>query len=265
MKVFGIAILFLCSSWLSRAQTVNTWNTKQCAVVLTYDDSIDGHLDLVIPALDSLKFKATFYLIGSSPAVTNRIAEWRLAAKNGHELGNHTLNHPCNGTLPGRSFVKPETDLSTYTLARAVNEIRLNNTLLKAIDGKSKRTFAYPCGDLKVEGVNFYDQVKNEFSGARGIGSGFETIAKANSSDLKAYSINGQPAQYMIDLVKEAQRTRTLIVFLFHGVGGGHSLNVDLNAHRKLLQYLKANENQIWVAPMVDVAEYIKLKQAIEQ
>ena len=49
-----------------------------------------------------------------------------------------------------------------------------------------------------------------------------------------------------------------LLVFLFHGVGGGHSINVSLDAHSKLLHFLKQNENNIWIASMVDVAEYIK-------
>ena len=62
----------------------------------------------------------------------------------------------------------------------------------------------------------------------------------------------------MIDLVKQAQASHTLLVFLFHGLGGGHPLNVDAQAHRQLLRYLKAHEKDIWVAPMVEVAENIK-------
>ena len=46
--------------------------------------------------------------------------------------------------------------------------------------------------------------------------------------------------------------------FLFHGVGGGHSLNVSLAAHSKLLHFLKQNEKDIWIAPMIEVADYIK-------
>jgi sialate O-acetylesterase len=73
--------------------------------------------------------------------------------------------------------------------------------------------------------------------------------------------INGHSAEYMIDLVKKAQQSHTLLVFLFHGVGGGHSLNVDRGAHSKLLQYLKQQEKQIWVGTMVDVAEKINTAQ----
>jgi peptidoglycan/xylan/chitin deacetylase (PgdA/CDA1 family) len=245
----------------AEAQTANTWNNKQCAVVLTYDDAIDVDLDNAIPALDSLKLRGTFYLIGSAPAVSKRLPEWRKAAQRGHELGNHALFHPCDGTLPGRGFVTPDNDLSKYTVSRAVGEIRANNTLLNAIDGKKARTFAYPCGDRQIGGVNFYDQLKNDFVAARGVTGGLQTAAQVQLDNIDCYMINGQDAKYMIDLVKQAQQSHTLLVFLFHGVGGGHSLNVDLAAHRQLLRYLKAHEKDIYIAPMVEVAEKIKVAQ----
>lgn len=245
---------------ISRAQT-SVWNNKQCAVVLTYDDAIDADLDRVIPALDSLKLKGTFYLIGSSDALRRRLDEWRLAAKHGHELGNHALFHPCDGTLPGRSFVHPDFDLSKYTVYRAVTEIRLNNVLLKAIDGKDKRTFAYPCGDLTIGGKYFFDGLKKDFVGARGVAAGLQTADQIKLDNIDCYGINGQDANYMIDLVKKAQQNHTLLVFLFHGVGGGHAINVDLKEHSKLLHYLKDHEKEIWIAPMVDVAAKVAAYQ----
>jgi len=251
-------LLILVAVQLTNGQTRATWNNKQCAVVLTYDDAIDVDLDNVIPALDSLHLKGTFYLIGSSSVVAKRLNEWRAVAKEGHELGNHSLYHPCDGTLPGRGFVTPDHDLSKYTVDRTVSEIMVNNTLLKAIDGKNERTFAYPCGDLKIGDVYFYNQLKTEFAGARGVTPGLQTINEVDLTNIDCYAINGQSADYMIGLVKQAVQTHTLLVFLFHGVGGGHSLNVDKGEHSKLLHYLKQNEKQIWVAPMVDVARYIK-------
>jgi peptidoglycan/xylan/chitin deacetylase (PgdA/CDA1 family) len=259
--LFLTPLLLLVEQDFASAQTANSWNSKQCAVVLTYDDAIDVDLDNVVPALDSAKFRGTFYLIGSSPVVARRLGEWRKAAGHGHELGNHALFHPCDGSLPGRSFVKPDHDLHTYTVGRAVDEIRANNALLTAIDGKTSRTFAYPCGDRLIGGVAFYDQLRPDFVAARGVSPGLQSAAEVNLENVDCYSINGQNGQYMIDLVKQAQQSHTLLVFLFHGVGGGHSLNVELAAHRQLLRYLKAHENDIWVAPMVEVAEKIRAQQ----
>jgi peptidoglycan/xylan/chitin deacetylase (PgdA/CDA1 family) len=259
----ALALALASHAATAQAQTIpsGAWNGKQCAVVLTYDDAIDVDLDNAVPALDSLGLRGTFYLIGSSPVVNKRLPEWRKAAQRGHELGNHALMHPCDGSLPGRGFVTPDNDLSKYTVSRAVSEVRAMNTLLQAIDGKTRRTFAYPCGDRQIGGVNFYDQLKNDFVAARGVTGGLQTAAQVQLDNVDSYMINGQNAQYMLDLVKQAQQSHTLLVFLFHGVGGGHSLNVDLAAHRQLLRYLKAHEKEIYVAPMVEVAEKIRVAQ----
>jgi peptidoglycan-N-acetylglucosamine deacetylase len=263
MKSLICAVLVsMCIVATSNAQT-QLWNNKQCAVVLTYDDAIDADLDVVVPALDSLKLKGTFYLIGSSPVLNQRLNEWRVAAKHGHELGNHALFHPCDGSLPGRSFVTADHDLSKYTVGRAVDEIRANNVLLKAIDGQERRTFAYPCGDRQIGNVYFYDQLKNDFAGARGVTGGIKAAADVPLDNINSFMINGQSGQDLVKLVKQAQQSHGLLVFLFHGVGGGHSLNVSRQAHTELLRYLKQHEKEIWIAPMVTVASYISSVQRV--
>ncbi|RKD85991.1 polysaccharide deacetylase family protein [Mangrovibacterium diazotrophicum] len=251
-------LVSLMFSPMAKAQQTGEWNGKRCAVVLTYDDALDVHLDNVIPALDSLGLKGTFYVVGNAPALNDRLPEWREAAREGHELGNHSLNHPCDGQLEGRSWVSAENDLSRYSVARAVNEIKVMNTLLKAIDGKTERSFAFPCGDKMIDTVAFYDFLKDDFAGARGVVPALQTINQVNLDDIRAYPIIGHSAEYMIDLVKQAEESGSLLVFLFHGVGGGHDLNVSLEAHRALIRYLHDNECDIWVAPMVDVAGYIR-------
>lgn len=238
------------------AQT-NNWNGKQCAVALTYDDAIDIDIDNVAPALDSLGLKGSFYLIGSSPAISRRIKDWRRMAANGHELGNHTSFHPCDGSKPGRSFVKKETDLSLYTIDRLVSDTKLTNTLLNAIDGKTERTFAFPCGDKKIGDTAYYPFIQKEFVAARGVQGGMKAANMVDLTDVNCYSINGQTAEYMIDLVKKAKETHTLLVFLFHGVGGGHNINVSLSEHSKLIHYLKDQEKEIWTATLLDISKYI--------
>ena len=256
-------LLFLCllPALPGLAQMADTWNHRQCAVVLTYDDAIDVDLDHVVPALDSLGFKATFYLIGSSPTLQKRMVEWRTAASHGHELGNHSLFHPCDGSRPGRDWITPDRDLSKYTIGRAIDEIRITNTILYAIDSKTKRTFAYPCGDLNIRDSAYYPGLKNDFAGARGVQSKMEVMGKVDLSNIGAYAMNGQTGQQMIDLVKEAMQKHTLLVFLFHGVGGGHNINVGSAEHSQLLHFLKDHESDIWIAPMLDVAEYVKANQ----
>src|SRR5205823_1528371 len=135
------AILFILTCTFIFAQNKRPWNNKECAIVLTYDDALNADLDNAIPALDSLELKATFYLSGYSGVLNNRLEEWRAIAREGHELGNHTFYHPCTGHIPGREFVTADYDLSIYTFRRITDEIKMTNTLLKAIDERNKRTF----------------------------------------------------------------------------------------------------------------------------
>lgn len=243
------------------AQENAPWNHKSCAVVLTYDDAIDADLDNVIPALDSLGLKGTFYLIGSSSVVEKRMNEWRHAAQEGHELGNHSMFHPCDGSLPNRSWVSQDNDLSKYTVKRTVAEIRQTNVLLQAIDGKTKRTFAYPCGDMMLRDTFFYAGLRPDFVAARGVLGVFDTLGKVNLDNVDCFAMNGNTADQMIALVRRAIQTHTLLVFLFHGVGGGHNINVGLREHSDLLHFIRDHEKDIWVAPMVDVAEYVQQHQ----
>jgi hypothetical protein len=50
-----------------------------------------------------------------------------------------------------------------------------------------------------------------------------------------------------------------LLVLTFHGVGAGwQRLQVDEHEHRQLLDYLRDQQAQIWTAPVVDIARWLR-------
>ena len=239
------------------AQSQGTWKgEKHTAVCLSYDDAMDVHLDNAIPQLNRFGLKGTFYLTGSSLTLEKRLEEWREAAKNGHELGNHTIFHPCNGQSKQRDWVNEEQDLDFYSLDRFLDEVQVANTLLKAIDGKERRTFAYPCGDLVVEGENLMQHLPEYVRGARSTTEVFQSQRDIDVYNLPAFSCTGKTAEEMIALVEEAKQKNSLLILLFHGVGGGY-LSVDYSEHEKLVKYLSENQEDIWVAPVIDVVGYL--------
>src|SRR6478609_2865310 len=256
-KVFCALFAFGLSGSLALAQFNPAWKGKKCAVVITYDDAIHQHLDNALPVLDSLGLKATFYLTAFSSGRKDRLADWKKASANGHELGNHTLFHPCIGGK-GREWVQPENDMSKYTVARMVNEVRMTNVFLQALDGKTKRTFAFTCGDMKIGDSTFMDGMRNDFLAARAVRAQLHKINEIDLYDVDCYMVNGESGAQMIEWVKKAMETNSLLTILFHGVGGGNSLNVSIPAHRELLHWLKQNEKDIYIAPMVEVADHIK-------
>lgn len=258
MKLKLVLLLTIIASFNTAwAETnENKWNGKRFAVVLTYDDGLNVHLDNVVPELNKYDFKGTFYIPGKSTLQT-RLDEWRTTAEQGHELGNHTLFHPCDGSLEGREWVKGY-DLSNYSLKQIEDELTVANTLLQAIDRKTQRTYAYTCGDYKAGENSFKDFINENFIGARGVGWAYNSFENADLLNINCLGINGQSGEELISYVKEAQAKEELLVFLFHGVGGEHSINVSLDAHNQLIEYLHSIDDEVWVAPMVEVLEYIK-------
>lgn len=253
----SLVFIALLLSLISHSQSNQPWQGKKCAVVITYDDAIDQHLDNAIPVLDSLGLKATFYLTAFSNSMQTRLNDWKKLATKGHELGNHTLYHPCVGGK-GREWVKAEYDLNNYTVKRMIDETRMTNLFLHALDGKTKRTFAFTCGDMKIGDSSFINAMKNDFVAARAVRNEMHKINEVDLYNVDCYMVNNHSFEQMKEWVDKAIQTNSLLVILFHGVGGGNALNVSLPAHRDILKYIKQHEKDIWVAPMLDVAEYVK-------
>lgn len=260
-KIFPALIIALLVAAGGYAQVNRPWQGKKCAVVITYDDAIDQHLDNAVPLLDSLGLKATFYITAFSNSMRARMNDWKRLASSGHELGNHTLYHPCMGGA-GREWLKPEYDMRNYSVQRMVDEARMTNVFLQALDGKTKRTFAFTCGDMKIGDSSFMNGMKNDFIAARAVRSAMHTIGQVDLYNVDCYAVNGESGARMIEWATKAMETNSLLVVLFHGVGGGNPLNVSLDAHREFLQFLKQHEKDIMIAPMISVAQYIRDWQA---
>lgn len=255
-----LTLLLLVCTFGGSAQ--NVWKGKKAGVVLTYDDAIDQHLDNALPVLDSLQLKASFYVTAFSPSVQKRMQEWKQLASSGHELGNHTLYHPCIGDSMGRSWVPADYDLKKYTVKRLEDEVRMTNLFLQALDGKTERTFAYTCGDKIVKDSAFIEGMRKDFVAARSVINQMSTINNIDLYNVDCYMVNNQPIEEMIGWVDKAIEKKALLVILFHGVGGGNGLDISLTAHRQLLLYIKKREKDLYIAPLIDMAKHIKQWQS---
>lgn len=74
--------------------TTVPWNGHTGAASFTYDDARDSQIPNLIPQLDSLGIKATFYIAIQNIGTFNaRRSAWLEVARKGHELANHTYRH----------------------------------------------------------------------------------------------------------------------------------------------------------------------------
>ena len=69
----------------------------------------------------------------------------------------------------------------------------------------------------------------------------------------------------LADVLGEIERAMAVggwIVFMIHGVGQGtHTFYMEKPAHEKLIAWLKANRADVWTAPLVEVAGYVRDQQ----
>lgn len=239
----------------------------RAAVSLGYDDGLDSHLDHVAPLLNRLGLRASFYLPLSSPTLPGRLADWRAVAAAGHELGNHSLVHPCHGGLPGRSWVLPHRDLARMTAEQMRDQVRMANTALQAIDGQTERTYTPPCLDLAAAGgENYVDALAPLFAAMRtragGLVDSRAALARLNPAALGTEGIENLSGAELIARVQAAAARGTLVSFTFHGVGAEY-LSVSREAHDALLQHLAAHRTLYWTDSAVNVARRLRAWQAL--
>jgi len=218
----------------------------RAAVSLTYDDSMDSQLAPAAGHLDKAGLRATFFL--------NEVKDdgpWRTLRQHGHELGGHTLHHPCP-----RSFEVPTTPSEELDLVKMALELDGDVAQLKRLGQAPPFSFAYPCGVTWVGAQQSYvDLVKERFSAAR--------LAADTGTHAEPYMI---PAQFglltlsELDLaVQRAVDDGRWLVLGFHGIGGGW-LVTDAAIHEQFVMGLAAR-SEVWVAPFGTVAQHLASRQ----
>ena len=266
-SIFGLVLACAALAMAGAANGAGTpdfpWPQGQrAAVSLSYDDTLPTHLDTAIPALDRHGLKGSFYLTLAAEPLRQRLAEWREAARNGHELGNHSLFHQCSAKGQGREWVQPEQDLDAISVAQMRAQIEVANTLLHAIDGSTEFTFTAPCGDRMARDGNYIDQVAGLFLGIKLVGGTVvpDMWTLDPSAVPVAVPVDASGAE-LIALVEEAGRRGTMVNFTFHGIGGDH-LAISAQAHDELLAFLAGNRDRYWTDTFRNQMRWVREQQA---
>ena len=237
-------------------------NGARAAIVLTYDDAMRSQLDYAIPALDSAGLKGTFFLSNVRQA---DVARWKAASASGHELANHTLNHPC---LAGTFEMPPRQQLEHYTPEAVLQEIGQQNAMLTALDGRQEHGFAVPCGQTLAGGRDYLEPLRKSklVTYSRSIDETDEDLQRDPSSmDLMRLPGRGftspTAATQLVEFAEKAAKGGGLAVYVFHGVGGEY-LSVTADDHRRFVEWLAAHRTTYWVATMRDVVAWIAKRSA---
>ena len=249
-----LILFFLLLNFTTQAQEKIKWpHHKKAVIVLTYDDARISQLDVAVPQLEAVHLKATFFLTGDINSQT--IPRWRALSKKGYELANHTIYHPCIST--------PDNPVASdnYTIYGMISEIDMMNRFLFAVDGKTTRTYAYPCTETTVGGKDYVDSLRKYglVKYARIGGDVDAVITDFKHLDLlqvPSYGLeDNTTGDQLIAFVKRVEQSGGMGIFMFHGVGGDY-ITTSAAAHKELLDYLKKNEKDIWVASFQQAMDY---------
>ncbi len=234
------------------------------AVSLTFDDGMASHLETVVPMLDDLGIRATFYLNprDSSRGAgdwEDRLRRWREASEGGNEIGNHTLSHLCSRAMASNPAAR---GLETIGLTEIDADILEAENRLDSVLGRKARSFAYPCYLAYVgEGESresFVPVVARHFIAARGRAPG----GALNHPDtcvmhyLYSYACERMSGAELIGLAARALMRGGWSILTFHGVNEGH-LPISAVDLRELCEYLTRFNPGLWTAPVIDVAQRI--------
>jgi peptidoglycan-N-acetylglucosamine deacetylase len=241
------------------------WPKKAtCALSLTYDDGLENHLTVVAPALEKFGLRGTFYTPIKSNIMQDPLA-WRALAKKGHELGNHTVFHPC-WSVGGKysEWLQEDFNLENYTAEKWLDEVNTANQQLWLVDGKQERTFGNTCFDnyLGPESnpICLEPLISQVFLAARGEESAQPVnLKQINYANLGTIWADHRVFADFSSELGELLDTGGWIIYTMHGVGAGSNAEfIEVEEHRRLLAFLHEAADKIWIAPVIDVVRYLK-------
>ena len=216
--------------------TTVPWNGYTGAASFTYDDARTSQLPNLIPQLDGMGVKATFFMTyGAGGDLATRKADWIKAAKNGHELANHTYDHQ-NVTAGNTQVAKMAADL------------RSMDPVIEAV------TFAYPNCAVGGESVVASEAFIGRGCGGASYAWGTQPSNWMNIQGLILSNNNIQPAITALNSAKSANTWVTMVVHDVKANPDQYSLTVENN--KTMVQ--QALTNKMWVATYQEVAAYYR-------
>lgn len=236
--------------------TVALWQgNKKGAVSMTFDDGLKSQFNNAFPLLQERGLEATFFIVVEYFGYGDFIDEPNVVdlAEGGQEIGSHSYSHERLTTIPSWQVDA---------------ELSVSQSTLQGLSGQDVAIFAYPYGDGWNNSA-VVDLVDNYYIAARTTNAWAINASSPNFYTLNVIGPNdggkGDPnvIPYLQGWVEKAVNKNRWAIEMFHAVNDpGRYDNVSSEALGTHMDYLVANEPNIWTAPMGIVSEYIYERDA---
>ena len=269
--VFRLAVFTLLASFalsvltssqrLTAQAAVNSFQWPEgyrAAVSLSFDDARESQLDVGAAVLAETRTKVTFYLTAGN--LGKRADDWKKAAAAGHELGNHSMVHPCSGNFEwSRTHA-----LEDMSLDRMRQELTEANRAIETATGVRPVTFAYPCGQTFVgrgRGVQSYVPLISELflSGRLWLSEAPNDPGYADLAQLAGYPMDDVEFDELESAVRSAIDRGQWLVLAGHDIGSPPGKQVTrVSMLRALTRYLQQPDRRVWVDTIGAVAAHVQ-------
>lgn len=255
-----ILFIFLSGEIISAQPKQSTFiwpEGKQIALSLSFDDARPSQVIAGTALLDQYGVKATFYVVPNS--VKQQLTGWKKAVESGHEIGNHSLNHPCTGNFPWSR----QKAIENYSLKKMRNELTTANKEIQELLGVESEVFAYPCGQTYIgRGKNtksYVPVISKLFLSGRGwLDEGPNAPQFCDLAQLTGMEMDGKDFEQILPILENAKKTGAWVVLAGHEMGNSGNQTTRLNMLKMLIEYSQDPNNGIWIAPVGTIAKYIK-------
>jgi len=250
---------------MSLVQKEFAWpDPYQGAISLSYDDGLPVHYTVVGPLLNEHNLRATFYPMIQSDLRLHP-ERWRQLTEAGHELGNHSVFHPCHqGDPDPYPWLDERYNLDKYTSAHLRDELEVANLVLYLLDGQNERTYGNTCCDTTVNSGmlerSLEPVLKELFVAARGRLT--NRIAQPgqefNLLDIGCIEADGRSFEELMHLVEQTRASVGWAVLMIHGIGAEtHGLHLEADVHERFISWL-AQQQMVWTAPVRTIGNYVR-------
>lgn len=232
-------------------------NGKRAAVSICFDDARPSQLDNGIEILARYGLAGTFYVLPDM--VRSRLADWKQVVAAGHEIGNHTVTHPCSGNF---AFSRGNA-LEHYSLERLErDELLAANDAIEELLATRPTTFAYPCAQRFVgageQTQSYVPLVARHFTVGRG---GFDEVPNdptiCDLAQVTSLDMDGATPERLRSLVQWALDEGRWLVLAAHDVGDSKPQSVASISLKALCRYARDLQGELWVDTVVAVGSFL--------
>lgn len=230
---------------------------KKAALSLTFDDARLSNVDVGLNLFKKFGARVTYYVTPS--AMTPRLTKWKQAVQDGHEIGNHTLIHPCSENF---DWARSK-GLETYNLASMRRELVAANDTIHSMLGITPVSFAYSCGQTYVgrgtQTRSYVPLVAELFQSGRGwLDEAPNDPLFADFAQLMGTESDGKDFEQIKALVDDAVQRGKWLLLAGHEINEGGFQTTRVAMLEKLLAYVQRPGSGIWLAPVGEITQYIQ-------